>query len=323
MVAVLIALMAGASGLTPKVRRDGVWSVTPEWVMWGVLRAGSVPSDAFTVELAQRARTYEACCAAAERVYRLAPSVRLMRERGVKGVPIRARNGTALGHSFQTTGFTFTPGGWRVNDADVDATQSHENWWRPGVSVIRQATAVAVRPDTFVAGVYWRARTADPTMGNGQFNVSIPLADSIDQVMTPVPLPQPELMRALRPSLFVLPTTSNLALSVVDVVADDMGGEVALGMRVEVVRKGEVVAHGRWFQSPAERTMTGRPVLVRFGAYDPEGNVNGPMTCTLEELLADGCVVRFSTDEEMALAALECERYWRGSFEVPLKELVK
>lgn len=320
--AVVLGTCAVTAGLTPRVRRDGVWSVTPTWAMWAVLRGGHVPSDAFSFELARRARTYEECCAAAERVYRLAPSVRLIRERGVKGVPIRARNDSVLGRSWQE-GFTFAPGGWLVNDADVESSQSHENWWRPGVSVIRPSPLVAKRADTFRTRVCWHARTADPDMGRGVFDLTIPLADSIDQVMTPVKVSREALLGAIRPSLFVLPTTKNLALSVVDVSGVQLGGTLALGMKVEIVRRGEVVGRGRWYQGTDESSVSGRPVLVRFGASNREGDVNGPMTCELGELVADGCIVRFSTDDEMALAALGYDRYWQGSFEVPLAELVK
>jgi hypothetical protein len=322
-VAIVLALGAAASGLTPKVRRDGVWSVTPTWVMWAILRSGRVPSDAFTVELAKRADGYEECVAAAERAYRLAPSARLTRQRGVKGVPLRARNGSILGHSWQTTGFTFSPEGWLTNDADVDAVQSHEDWWMPGTRVLRPSPASKGDTSVLVTRLYCRSRTADPSNGHVNFDWSIPLAESLDDVMTPVAVAREKLVAALHPTVFVLPTTKNLALSVRDVSEGDVGGALALGMRVDVVRRGEVVAYGRWYQSTDGTGVSGRPVLVRFGPYDPVHNVNGPMTSTLEELIADGCVVRFGTDEEMALAAIGSERYWRGSFEVPLKELVK
>ncbi|HYD02419.1 MAG TPA: hypothetical protein VEB22_14425 [Phycisphaerales bacterium] len=152
----------------------------------------------------------------------------------------------------------------------------------------------------------------------------VPLADSIDEVMTPVRLSGEDVAAALRPSLFVLPTTNCLALSVRDVGEEDLGSALALGMKVEVVRDGKVIGRGRWYQGTGEKSVSGRPVLVRFGRYDPVNNVNGPMTCTLEELLADGgCAVRFSTDEEMALGAIGYGSYWRGSFERPLKELAR
>lgn len=321
--AVMLALCAAAGGLTPKVRRDGVWSVVPTWVMWGVARTGRVPSDDYAVELARRISAGDRFDDAAQKIYRWTPRMRLTRERGVAGVPLRGRLWTTLGRNYLRSGFRFSIMGWLANDADVDAVQSHENWWTPGTHVLRPSPSVSGSEREFVTQVECQSTVRSPLDQVADFPLHIPLERSIDLVMEPVSMSGESLCRALKPSLFVLPTTRNLALSVADVDETVVGGVVALGVRVEIVRKGEVVARGRWFQSPAERTMTGRPVLVRFGAYDPLGNVNGPMTCTLEELLADGCVVRFGADEEMALGAIECDRYWRGSFEVPLKELVK
>ena len=168
-----------------------------------------------------------------------------------------------------------------------------------------------------------RSLVARSLEGMAYIEARVPLADSIDDVMTPMPIAAERVAAALRPSLFVLPTTRCLALSVRDVSEADVGASVALGMRVEIVRRGEVIARGRWYQGTGEASVSGRPVLVRFGPYDPVGNQNGPMTVSLEELLAEvDCVVRFTTDEEMALAAIGYGSYWRGSFERPLKELV-
>jgi hypothetical protein len=165
----------------------------------------------------------------------------------------------------------------------------------------------------------------------GPIRVPIRLVNSIDEVMIPVSLAPETILTSIQPRMFVLPSTENLALSLTDPDFTGANGAVALGMQAELVCKGEVIARARWSHRQSD-PMAGRPVLVRFGAWpgvrlirsaNDERLINNPMTRSLDDLIADGCVVRFSTDEEMALSAFGYEKYWKGSFEVPLKELVK
>ncbi|MBY0309379.1 MAG: hypothetical protein K2Q09_11605, partial [Phycisphaerales bacterium] len=323
-VAVAAAVAGAACGVTPKARRDGVWSVAPTWAMWAVVRTGSVPGGGFARELAVRAGAGESLRAAAERVYGWVPSVRLTRERGVRGVPLRAGHRSVMGHGLVSDGLRFSPTVYGVNDADVTSVQSHENWWTVGKWILMPAPGSG--DDVLVARLHCESPVAVSGERWAEFVVRVPLAASIDDVMKPVEVPGADVLAALNFRVFVLPTTRNLALSVGEVSEGDIGDGTALGVKVDITRaSGEIVARGRWYQAPGPggNAMGGRPVLLRFVSYGPGTSVNGPMTYTLDELLAAGCTARFSTDEEMALAAPGCDAYWRGNFEVPLKDLVK
>ncbi|MFT3686978.1 MAG: hypothetical protein QM783_19005 [Phycisphaerales bacterium] len=312
--AVTAILSAAVLAATPRVRREG-WGLAPDWLVLGYARAGFTPSGGYSDELVARCLASDRLSAWAPIIYRSNKRVRLSRDVWVKGYPLRVtyQSTYASGTNGRLSFGPVSPG--TADSASPTTNQSHENWWsplwavQPRESASGDAYLLEVRPYSFGAG-----RT---------FQFEVPLKNSLDEVMKPVALERQGVLGALKPSVFVLPTTRNLALSVSDVTDAEIGAGAAFGMKVEVVRKGEVIARGRWYQSATTARMAGRPVLVRFGLDYLKGSQNGPMTCTLDELLADECVVRFSTDEEMALSALECDKYWRGSFEVPLKELVK
>ena len=229
-------------------------------------------------------------------------------------------------NSWYTPGLGFAPAADGsvleiLNGADPAHRQSHENWWESGTWVVNRnpqgqsAVSVGVTTDFL--------RLCGNTPIVADFHADVPLVDSLDEVMKPVTAASGAVRDAIQPSVFVLPTTSNLAMSVRDTPAGALEDGTVVALRADLVLGGRVIASARWFQVAGASSIVGRPVLMRFGDFESTWQNNGPMTSTLEELIAQGCVVRFSTDEEMALAAFGYDKYWRGSFEVPLKELVK
>jgi hypothetical protein len=322
--AVLIAVGAGVCGVTPKIRRDGVWSIAPDALVKKVATSGLRPSNSFVEEMVKRFGGAEWLNGSlAQSVYRENRWLQLTRAKWVKGVPLRARVESSYSSSGVFSGLNYhcAESNWGLsNSADPWNVQSHENWWDPG------CVALLARPidaKSCAFGVEVSVASGGRPEHRENFASRVELVDSLDQVMSPVRSEATLVRQALNPSIFVLPSTSNLAMAVSDLPDALLGRSAVLGLRADLQIRGRVVASARWYQESVGRSMTGRPVLVRFGDYESTRANNGPMTCTLDELLADGCVVRFSTDEEMALAALECEKYWRGSFEVPLRELVK
>lgn len=319
--ALILAMGAGACTLAPKARRDGVWSVVPTWAMWGAVRAGW-RSDDFARELCARLAAGEDEQAGAERVYRWTPSLHLTRAAWVKGVPLRASS-----HSIYYSGtgskgaLMFSLPGRGYNSADVYAVQSHENWWSPDKWL---ADDRFFNPATGRADVL-RSRLGREQWERGEGWASVRMVDDVDEVMRPQTMSGSEIVSLIKPSLFILPSTELLALSVADVNKDAWEKGLALGIRAEIVRDGKVIGAARWCQDGGSNAMGGRPVLVRFPAGERAQPMRRelPMPWPLERLIDDGCVVRFSTDVEMALSAFECDKYWKGTFEVPLKDLVK
>lgn len=314
--ALLVAVGAVASGLTPKVRRDGVWSVTPTWVMWSIL-ATPYRSVPFEDELAERITAGAGADSAVARLYAREPRLRLTRGEWVRGVPLRCSSFAAFGSAVKGGGgLTLTPARVTKNDADLSFyPQSHENWWQP--------SKVLVDPRSVLPGgdvdLMWTApsrKSWSRLTGLGR----VRLVESIDEMMRPVEVSGEAFLSCLSPRIFVLPTTDRLALSVRE-LPPAHAGEV-VGCRVELRVDGVVVARGRWYQSN-EEPMNARPVHVQFLMASVAPLENGDSPQALSHYLAMGATVRFSADIEMALCPFECVRYWKMNFEVPLREVVR
>jgi len=318
-----LVFAATVTGVTPRVRRDGPWSLAPTWLLLTAARWQGVPDQPLSLALWERLRGGEAWALAAPAVYAQNPRLHLLRPAWVKGVPVRGRWQSTFvdAGSYRALSLYLEP--WRDierlrSDAEPEVVRSHENWWSPDTVVVSDGRG-GDDEQRFVISVESinHCGMVEPPP---PFHAQVVMKEALDDVMRPVTTDASALLSALGPRMFVLPTTRNLALSVKDVGPGVVSPGTAVGMRCELVVNGRVIARARWYQSADRRTVSGRPVLVRFeGTREQE---NGPMDRGLAELLAQGCVVRFSTDEEMALATLSCERYWRGSFEVPLTQLV-
>ncbi len=314
--AVLVALGGLASGLTPKGRRDGVWSVTPTWVMWTIL-ATPYRSGVFEDELADRITGSVSADGAVSRLYAREPRLRLTRDEWVRGVPLRCSSYAAFGGAAKGGGgLTLVPARLSKNDADLSFfPKSHENWWQPSKVLVDEQT---VLPGGGV-DLMWTApsrKSWSLLKGLGR----VRFAESIDEVMRPVEVSGEEFLSRLSPRIFVLPTTDRLALSIKD--SFSAHAEEAVGCRVELRVGGVVVARGRWYQSK-EEPLSARPVHVQLltASGTPLENADAPLL--VNRYLAAGATARFSTDIEMALCPFECVRYWKVNFEVPLRELVK
>lgn len=320
--AAALALGAVAVGLTPKARRDGVWSIAPTWVMWGTAWTGYRSSD-FTEELLQRIAVNgrDRRREDVKRLFRWTPSLRLSRGTWVKGVPLRVRGFTAYRSLLPgSSALIFGPSAIEQNGADVIALNSFENWWSPDKKLVADRT---LNRETGFLEIMWNGSFTKGWEREADWE-RVRLVESLDEVAHPVPVERKVFVDALKPSLYVLPGTNSLALSVADPAGEALKKGVAVGFRAELMLEGRVLASGRWYQSAGLYPVAARPVLMRFG--DERSLVYGgdrQMPLPLFRLIDAGCTVRFSTDPEMTLCAFECDNYWKGSFEVPLKELVK
>lgn len=317
--AALVAIGAAVCGLAPKVRRDGVWSIAPTWVMWGVL---STPyrSDGFEAELAGRIVSAPDEAEYARRLYEAEPKLRLVRAVWVRNIPLRCARGTGFARGAGGPaggGLFFTVPGNEKNNADLSFyPQSHENWWQPSRDLIDARHVHA----SGAIDVIWTVSSRKSWSRLDEVD-GVAWVDSIDKAMSPVEMNRERFIALTEPKVFVLPTTERLALSLKDSASLEAG--LALGCKVELVKGETVYARGRWWQSASE-PLGSRPVVIQFILADGKPRPGGgEMPAPLERYVKAGCVVRFSTDVEMALSAFDCDKYWRGSFEVPLEELVK
>jgi len=322
--AIALGIIAGAAGVAPKARRDGPWSLAPTWLLLKAAQWQGVPDQALSAAIWERLGRGEAWAMAAPAVYAQNPRLRLVRPVWVKGVPVRGRWSSTFvdAGSYRALSLYLEPSRDTArlrSDAEPTEVQSHENWWTPDTIVVSDGrdSAGTQHFEVTVVSINHCGMVEPPP----PFRVPVVMKDSLDEVMRPVSVDSAVLLKELSPRLFVLPTTRNLALSVKDVAPAAIGVGVALGVKAELLVDGRVIATARWYQSTERRTVSGRPVLVRFadGRYEK----NSPMSRPLVELAGAGCTVRFSADQEMALAADGCERCWRGSVEVPLASLVR
>jgi hypothetical protein len=144
----------------------------------------------------------------------------------------------------------------------------------------------------------------------------IQLVDSIDEVITPVQSPEIDaLVRThLAPRFFRSNHSERAGVQFRGWKRPDAIADLALGIRVELIHNGKVLAtaRGRDDENAANTLL---PLPVEFITSDR----------TIRDLLAASesdaaWVVRVRADPEMALHDLKRAKYWAGSFDMTLAE---
>ncbi|CAN5842926.1 hypothetical protein BH11PLA1_BH11PLA1_23900 [soil metagenome] len=332
--AALLALLAAAlCAITPAVRADGWLGASPSWILRAWARAAPHAwADDAAVELEIRIATGDITARGELLATYAALRDRLVtyRHTWVRGQPIPVRSGLLRVHPRDAVvdGIRAAPAGGPAGLGPsfnpMAAAETAERWWmeEPALRVrpVEDARSATIALYV-VAGDQLRQR-AEPT-GTPTFRLPITLRATAEECIDPVSTPALDAAVAA----YLHPRLARNAVGGADAWGvsarpdlrrpESLRG-VALGIRIELLRAGAVVAAARWRDSAEDRVAAFSSPPSRFEV------VAGASLSGLAEVDESSPVwrVRILGDAAAALHDPSAEKYWSGTFELTLKQFL-
>ncbi|MGH7132095.1 MAG: hypothetical protein ACREJO_09140 [Phycisphaerales bacterium] len=311
---VMVVVIAGGLALTPKVRRDGVWAVTPTWVMIGLV--GVVDRSEWpTLDRAMRERIFDdgVSDAAVRALFLSDRNAIRFRSKWPRGVPL------VLGGSGVASKDRISQAVLAINDQAFPGDffpKYPEGFWDYSYEASWSDAAFKVGdPEAGLDYAIW----VWPTTARRRISIKLPIeiCDSVDQAITPVrgAAINTLVREGLQLRISHMPTSERAYLAARSIGTRELQGMV-IAPHVEIRDGLEVVGRALWWQTPGRDShVNGLPILI-----------DGPAT-RLDALLRDPTnpryTVRVRGDGEMALRDFDGSKYWAGEFTMPLSELIR
>ena len=331
--AAILLLLAPYLAALPNARTNGWLSFAPNWALRAWVRTMPAESSYSPVNRLLNNFTAASESERARIADAIAPALLRYRPRWPKDIPVAISQDPSFAGlvtlvlasppsppSPPTLWLTFPPTSSLQSTFAPPSFASAERFWTE--SEVGLTTPIQLQGRTVVpVSVLSRATIDSKTSKSAPIithtvHLPIQLVGSIDDVITPVQSAEIDaLIRDhLSPRFFRSHFSERIAIQFRGWKRDDALNTLAIGIHIQVLRQGTVVATARWRDDNNAAGML-LPVPVELQGDEQQ------LSALLRASPSDpSWIIRVSADPEMALHDLRSDKYWSGRFDMPLSE---